>query len=118
MADKRDILVGILRDSKKLPEFDILNQGSYSMYIGTEPLDGKEYDIDVGLRFNVNKSDYEPMELKNIIQEILANHTDYGATIKKPCVTVTYKKMVRQRIMLIWFVMHMKLKTIMIVRCI
>lgn len=92
LADKRDILVGILRDSKKLPGFDILNQGSYSMYIGTEPLDGKEYDIDVGLRFNVNKSDYEPMELKNIIQEILANHTDYGATIKKPCVTVTYKK--------------------------
>lgn len=92
LASKRDILVGILRDSQKLPEFKILNQGSYSMHIGTEPINGKEYDIDVGLRFNVNKSDYEPMDLKNIIQEILANHTYYGATIKKPCVTITYKK--------------------------
>jgi len=92
LADKRDILVRILRDSGKLPGFEILNQGSYSMYIGTEPLDGKEYDIDVGLRFNVNSSDYEPMELKNIIHDILDNHTDYGADIKKPCVTVTYKK--------------------------
>lgn len=92
LASKRDILVGILRDSKKLPGFEVLNQGSYSMHIGTEPLEGKEYDIDVGLRFNVDKNTYEPMELKNIIQELLANHTDYGAVIKKPCVTVTYKK--------------------------
>lgn len=92
LESKRDILVGILRDSKKLPGFEVLNQGSYSMHIGTEPLEGKEYDIDVGLRFNVDKNAYEPMELKNIIQEVLANHIDYGAVIKKPCVTVTYKK--------------------------
>jgi len=44
------------------------------------------------MRFNISSSDYEPMELKNIIQDILKNHTDYGAAIKKPCVTVTYKK--------------------------
>ena len=92
LKDKRDVLVRILRNSGKLPGFDVLNQGSYIMYIGTEPLDGKEYDIDVGLRFNVNSSEYAPMDLKIIIQDILKNHTDYGTTIKKPCVTVTYKK--------------------------
>ena len=92
LKEKRDILIGILRNSGKLPGFEVLNQGSYGMYIGTEPLDGKEYDIDVGLRFDVNYEDYEPMKLKNIIHDILKDHTDYGTDIKKPCVTVTYKK--------------------------
>ncbi len=92
LKDKRDILVDILRDSGKLPGFEVLNQGSYIMHTGAEPLDGKEYDIDVGLKFNVSYNDYEPMELKNIIYDILQDHTEYGADIKKPCVTVTYKK--------------------------
>ncbi len=92
LKDKREILVDILRNSGKLPAFDVLNQGSYGMYIGTEPLDDKEYDIDVGLKFNVDYESYEPMELKNIVQDILKDHTEYGAAIKKPCVTVTYKK--------------------------
>ena len=64
-------------------------QGSYAMHTGVESID-KEYDIDVALRFNVNKDDYEPMELKNIIYDILKEHTEYGAKIKNPCVTVTY----------------------------
>ena len=92
LAEKRDILLQILRDSDRLPGFDEYNQGSYGMYLGEEPTDDREYDIDVGLRFNVNKSDYEPMDIKNIIADILSDHTDYGAVIKKPCVTVTYKK--------------------------
>lgn len=91
LASKRDILLKKLRDSGELPSFKELNQGSYIMHTGVEPLD-KEYDIDVGLRFNVNKADYEPMEIKNKICDILKNHTEYGAQVKKPCVTVTYKK--------------------------
>lgn len=91
LKEKRDILLGILRDAEEIPSFTEYNQGSYSMYLGVEPLD-KEYDIDVGLRFHVNCSDYEPMDLKDKIHELLKNHTEYGATIKKPCVTVTYKK--------------------------
>lgn len=91
LKEKRDILLGILRNNDDLPAFDEYNQGSYSMHLGVEPLD-KEYDIDVGLRFRVNRDDYEPMDLKNKIYELLKNHTEYGAKIKKPCVTVTYKK--------------------------
>lgn len=92
LASKRDILLKKLRDSGQLPSFTELNQGSYSMYTGVEPLD-KEYDIDVGLRFKANKDEYEkPTELKNKICDILKNHTEYGAKVKKPCVTVTYKK--------------------------
>ena len=92
LAEKRDILLGILRNSGKLPGFEEYNQGSYGMYLGVEPISGREYDIDVGLRSNADKDDYEPMDIKNIIADVLKDHTEYGTTVKKPCVTVTYKK--------------------------
>ncbi|KOY65398.1 nucleotidyltransferase domain-containing protein [Clostridium sporogenes] len=91
LAEKRDILLSKLRADKDLPSFEELNQGSYSMFTGVEPLD-KDYDIDVGLRFKVNKNDYEPVDLKEKIYDILKNHTEYGAEIRQPCVTVKYKK--------------------------
>ena len=92
LAEKRDILTGILKDDADIPSFDVYNQGSYIMRTGIKPEEGKEYDIDVALLFNVNKADFQPMELKNKIHDLLIDHTDYGAEIKKPCVTVTYKK--------------------------
>ena len=92
LADKRDKLIKKLNRNENLPGFIKLDQGSYAMFTGVEPLD-KEYDIDVGLRFNVDKADYEdPMTLKRQVQEILDGHTSSGAEIKTPCVTVTYKK--------------------------
>lgn len=92
LAEKRDVLLGILEESEDIPSFIKLDQGSYAMHTGVEPDEDREYDIDVGLRFNVNKSDYNPMDLKKAIKELLKNHTEYGAEIRKPCVTVTYKK--------------------------
>lgn len=92
LASKRDILINKLKADEDLPSFTVINQGSYAMYTGVKPLDNKDYDIDVGLRFNVNKDDYKPLELKEKVYEILKDHTDYGAEIKQPCVTVTYKK--------------------------
>lgn len=92
LAEKRDILVKKLRDNDELPGFEEFNQGSYGMLLGVEPLEGREYDIDVGLRFNADAEDYDPVDLKEKIADILKNHTEYGSEIKKPCVTVTYKK--------------------------
>lgn len=92
LRNKRDILLKLLRNSGDLPSFEEFSQGSYGMHLGVEPIEGREYDIDVGLRFNVNKDDYQPLDLKKAIRDILKNHTEYGAEIKKPCVTVTYKK--------------------------
>jgi len=92
LSEKRDILLAKLRSNDDLPSFKELNQGSYAMCTGIEPEDDSEYDIDVALRFSANKDDYDSIELKEQICEILKNHTDYGAEIKKPCVTVTYKK--------------------------
>lgn len=91
LAEKRDIIINKLKADKDLPSFKEFNQGSYAMFTGVEPLD-KEYDIDVGLRFNVNKADTDALELKQKVYDILKDHTDYGAKIRKPCVTVTYKK--------------------------
>lgn len=91
LAEKRDILLNKLRENEDLPSFNELNIGSYSMYTGVEPI-AKDYDIDVGLRFNVNKDDYKPVELKEKVYDVLKNHTEYGAEINRPCVTVKYKK--------------------------
>lgn len=91
LCDKRDIIIKKLRNSDEIPSFNSFNQGSYAMHTGVEPYD-KEYDIDVGIRFLVNKSDWDSFELKRKVCKILENHTDYGAEIKEPCVTVTYKK--------------------------
>lgn len=91
LKEKRDVLLSILKDAEDIPTFDKYDQGSYSMHLGVEPLD-KEYDIDVALRFQVNHSDCDPLDLKERIYDLLKNHTDYGAKIKSPCVTVTYKK--------------------------
>jgi hypothetical protein len=91
LAEKRDIIVNKLKEADDLPRFEEFNQGSYAMFTGVKPLD-KDYDIDVGLRFKVNKNEYDPLKLKQKVYEILEDHTDYGAEIKKPCVTVKYKK--------------------------
>jgi hypothetical protein len=91
LREKRDILLGKLKSDVNLSTFEEFSQGSYGIYTEVEPIN-KDYDIDVGLRFNSNKADYNPVELKKKIKEILKNHTEYGATIKNPCVTVTYKK--------------------------
>lgn len=91
LKEKRDVLLSILNDAVDIPIFDKYDQGSYSMHLGVEPLD-KEYDIDVALRFQVNRSECDPLDLKDKIYELLKEHTDYGAKIKRPCVTVTYKK--------------------------
>lgn len=92
LAEKRDKLIKKLRANSDLPSFTTINQGSYSMKTGVEPVGDKDYDIDVGLKFNVNKDEYEPLKLKEMICDTLKNHTHYGSEIKQPCVTVTYKK--------------------------
>lgn len=63
LRKKRDILLNKLRNNDELPSFKELNQGSYAMCIGIEPEDDGEYDIDVGLRFSVNRDDYDPIDI-------------------------------------------------------
>ena len=88
---KREII--IKRIKEKLSEqtdysFEIFNQGSYAMRTGIKPLDS-DYDIDVGLYFDMSKDDIDPIEAKKWIYDALLGHTS-DVKIKNPCVTVTY----------------------------
>lgn len=91
LATKRDVIVNKLNNVEEIPSFDRFDQGSYAFNTGVEPKD-KDYDIDVALIFKINKDDKKPFELKQSIHKVLENHTEIGAEIKEPCVTVTYKK--------------------------
>ncbi|MDD2287720.1 MAG: hypothetical protein PHY55_02680, partial [Bacteroidales bacterium] len=41
LAEKRDILLGILEKDEDLPSFKKLDQGSYAMHTGIEPGDDR-----------------------------------------------------------------------------
>ena len=93
LREKRDILLKKLRDNidKDAPAFSSFNQGSYAMHTGIKPDDG-DYDIDVGLRFDLDRSDYpDPVEVKNWVYNALNGHTK-KVEIRRSCVTVTYQE--------------------------
>ncbi|MFE5388890.1 MULTISPECIES: nucleotidyltransferase domain-containing protein [Bacillus cereus group] len=92
LKEKRDIIINKINE--KLPDearygFTIFNQGSYAMNTGIKPLDN-DYDIDVGLYFDMSKEDVKPVVAKQWIYDALEGHTS-DIKIKVPCVTVTYK---------------------------
>ena len=92
LRDNRDAILDRLRAQKQIPPFEPLNQGSYEMGTGIQPAEGTEYDIDVGLRFNRARSEYpNPVDLKVLVADVLENHTDLGAKVRRSCVTVYYK---------------------------
>lgn len=91
LSEKRDIIIKRIKEN--LPEnehkpFTIFNQGSYAMKTGIVPLDGN-YDIDVGLYFDMSKDDTLPVDAKRWVYNAVENHTD-NVVYKKPCVTVSY----------------------------
>ncbi|RDU38929.1 nucleotidyltransferase [Neobacillus piezotolerans] len=92
LKEKRDIIIKKLEE--KLPEqtdyeFSVFNQGSYAMHTGIKPLDD-DFDIDVGLFFEMSKDDVDPVPAKKWILDALEGHTN-DVKMKKPCVTVTYE---------------------------
>lgn len=98
LRDKRDIILNALRRGLKkehpinTPTFDPFNQGSYDMATGVEPLAGDDYDIDVGIVFNLKKDDIEPVTLKQTVYDILDSVYRRKVEIKRPCVRVQYEK--------------------------
>jgi hypothetical protein len=98
LREKRDILIDKLKSRLKdkfseknetPPIFTHFNKGGYAMGLGVVPLDS-DYDIDVGLEFDIMKDDYsDPVVVKEWVFDALYGHTD-DVKIKKPCVTVQY----------------------------
>lgn len=93
LREKRDILLNKLKAkiSSEAAPYTHFNQGSYAMNTGINP-DDDDFDIDVGLKFKVDKNDYpDPTVLKKWIRDALEGHTK-SVEIRKPCVTVKYQR--------------------------
>jgi hypothetical protein len=100
LRDKRDIILRKLEEriekvfrekGESAPAFTYFNQGSYAMATGVRPPAG-DYDIDVGITFDVSKDDYEdPVEVKQWVLDALNGHTS-SVEMRRPCVTVTYQR--------------------------
>ncbi len=92
LRDKREKVLNKLKQNiaKDVPTYTTFNQGSYAMFTGVKPLNG-DYDIDVGIKFDIDKSDYEdPVKVKQWVYDALNGHTK-EVKIKNPCVTVQYQ---------------------------
>lgn len=93
LRNKRDILLKKLKRniSDDAASYTTFNQGSYAMGTGIYPED-EDYDIDVGIKFNIDKEDYDdPVEPKIWVEDALDGHTK-KVEIRRSCVTVTYQE--------------------------
>jgi len=78
-------------EGTKIPSYEHFNQGSYAMNIGVKPTNG-DFDIDVGLRFDVSKIDYpDPVTVKTWVLNALDGHTK-KVNMRRSCVTVFYQE--------------------------
>lgn len=94
LRDKRDTLLDELRawlKKNNKPTFAPINQGSYAMGTGVKPIGNRDYDIDVGLKFNLDVEDYEPVKVKEWVYEALSG-SNRTVEMMRPCVRVQYHK--------------------------
>ena len=93
LREKRDIVLEKIEKSlkaKKRPRFDRLLQGSYKMKTGVFPINGAEYDIDVGLVFEFETALPKADEPRKWLIEAIGEHT-HNVAEKTPCIRVHYK---------------------------
>ena len=97
LRDKRDLLIDELKtglEDEKIPNtdkaltFTTFGQGSYAMHTGITPPDS-DYDIDVGIAFDIQKGDYPPLKLKKMIRDKLTREKR-TVLIRRPCITIKY----------------------------
>jgi hypothetical protein len=85
----RDLRIGLRKMfGAKYPKFKHFRQGSYALGTGVYPLDS-DYDIDIGIIFEINRKDFCPTQVKSWVHDALytKNRTVY---YKRPCLTVQY----------------------------
>jgi hypothetical protein len=89
LRDKRDKIMNRLRGNLKIA-FEFFNQGSYEMGTGIKPVKG-DYDIDVGVQFNVDYRQHDPLEVKGWVFKAVQEHTA-RVDWRRPCITVYYQE--------------------------
>lgn len=100
LIEKRDMLIKEIRtylkkkaedEESDLITFSEFNQGSYYMGTGNKPVDDEQdYDIDVGLMFDISADDFDPIEVKKWVFEALDAKQFRTVEWKTPCVRVQY----------------------------
>ena len=96
LREKRDTVLNDLKRglkrifSRQAPKFTYFNQGSYALGTGVVPLDS-DYDIDIGLVFQLDRNDFSPTRVKGWVYDALntRNRTVY---FLRPCIRVQYHK--------------------------
>jgi hypothetical protein len=92
LREKKDIIVERVKNhlgKMERPSCAELIQGSYKMSVGVLPVDGSEYDIDVGLRFSFDESSHSAEEVRSWVFDAVDGHTQQ-VDEKAPCIRVTY----------------------------
>ena len=77
------------KDGERIPGYRTFNQGSYDIGVGVKPLD-KDYDIDVGIAFDLARTEHDPVDVKSWVFEAVGDHTE-RVEMRGPCVTVFYQ---------------------------
>lgn len=99
LRNKRDLLISELKKSlaeEKIPDtdrkltFSKLDQGSYAMHTGVKPLDS-DYDIDVGVIFDITTDEYDSRKLKKLVRDKLNKQNKRKVVFNRPCITVEYQ---------------------------
>jgi len=97
LRDKRDLLINEL--TEKLGDEDIpgtdkkltftkFDQGSYAMNTGIKPRND-DYDIDVGIIFDITNDEYDSNKLKKLVRDKLKRNNRV-VDFNRPCITVKY----------------------------
>ena len=98
LREKRDLLIDELKDKlkdEKVPDTDKkltfikIDQGSYSMNTGIKPKDD-DYDIDIGIIFDITNDEYESYKLKKLVFDKLNSQHNRTVKYNRPCITVEY----------------------------
>src|SRR5262249_26788370 len=92
LREKRDIIVERLAKYLKKenkPGCDVLLQGSYAYKTGVVPINGAEYDIDVGLRFPIAPKEYTAQQVREWVWNAVHGHTEKVSSLRS-CVRVVY----------------------------
>ncbi len=93
LAEKRDIILDRIKnylEESNIPSFQQMLQGSYIMKTGIKPIEKLDYDIDVGLRFDISEEDYSALDVRGWIYNATKDHTETVKS-KGPCIRVIYK---------------------------
>ncbi len=95
LRTSRDALLAKIKSTlseNKKPVPQLINQGSYAYKVGITPIGDLEYDIDVGLEFNISVEEYpDAKEVRDWVFAAVKNHTKNPPIKKGPCIRVPYQ---------------------------